>query len=253
MSEYTIPNPDYPIELIDRLKPLMTDEIIHTVALADRGDDAQEHETAIRRIVSESRISRPMRWVPRETLELTRWWNPENHEHYMIKVLEIHEAHIARAFCSACLLACITDEIGEPFDSLPGLISSCYTIDPSLLVDIFPLINWYLRLYPTDAAHDINHEEIIASSIGKLVVSCMLGDEVEPIINILNRIQSSYEAMIGLEKQWVFSDVLGNCTARPEWTKLAKKWLLSPPLTWNQELREKVIYIGTRTMPPAWV
>tara|TARA_R110002072_G_scaffold1099_4_gene9161 strand:- start:453 stop:1214 length:762 start_codon:yes stop_codon:yes gene_type:complete len=253
MSDYSIPNPDYPTELVDRLKSLMTDEIVHMIATADCGDDAHEHEVAIRRIVSEPRIPRPMLWEPRETLQLTRWWNPEEHNSNKISALSLSNAHVAAAFSCACLLACDDDGTQEPYNSLPQLIRSCYAIDPSLLVDIFPLINWYLRLYPTDAEYDINHEEIIASSIGKLVVSCMLGDEVEPIINILNRIQSSYEAMIGLEKQWVFSDVLGNCSARPEWIKLAKKWLLSPPLTWNQELREKVIYIGTRTMPPAWV
>lgn len=264
MSESTAPNPDYPTQLIDRLKAMMTDEIIRVIGMSDYGKVAPEHEAAIRRIIDEPRIPRPMRWEPGEALALTRWWTPETHKKHEIRALSIDKAHIARAFSCFCLLAAGEYGPEESGDSIPGLLESCHAIDPDLVHHIPELLDWVSNTNspPGTPVDSWDHAEIVACACGKLIGACMTGQPPQDIEQIARTIEmvkhyllvtavADYWTPIEASPSWIHDQVLSVSVAGNRWVRLAKRWLLDPPRAWDRPTRDTVIKIGTLMLPRA--
>ncbi len=262
MSEYSLPNPDYPTELIDRLKPLMTPKIIKVISMSDYGMDAPEHRAAIQRIIDEDRIPRPFQWEPGEVLALTRWWTPESHKEHENRALSIREAHIARAFSCFCLLAAKEYAAEEAYNSIPGLVESCYATNKELLTEISPMLQWITATAPLNSQpiEHQDHEEIVACCCGELITACMRGILPENFEQIIETIEVSksivimgkfnaYRSNRMRDAQWMFDIIFAGCVARDRWIQLAKTWLKNPPEHWPAESRESVITVWRSISP----
>ena len=68
------PEPD---GLLDSISAYIDDEMLKEISLADYGDDAPEHLTALRTLRDAGIFPAKMVWVPGEVLELIRWSEPE--------------------------------------------------------------------------------------------------------------------------------------------------------------------------------
>jgi hypothetical protein len=96
------PRPD---ELLRQLSKHVDNSMLEEIAAADYGSGFQENLAHLRRIQTECAFAVPMRWEPREVLELIRWsepdiptWRPGSHG---------ERGHWMRAFaCAALLRAC---------------------------------------------------------------------------------------------------------------------------------------------------
>jgi len=258
MDDYTPPDPDYPTELLDLLKPRMNHHVIKVIGMSDYGMDAPEHKAAIRRIIDEPRIPRPMEWEPREPFALTRWWTPENHQEHEIRALSLKNCHVARAFSCACLIATLDDNVEEVSDSLPGLIESCYEIDPKLLEPLRDFVAWALRTNnpPGTPIDRVGHAETVPCLCSLLIIDSMLGEVSDGLDMILKEIFDSgnqiaidkmadHNYTVKSDTPWIFKYVF----AQSEWVKLAHRWLLNPPSAWAQDTRSKYIEIGKLMVP----
>lgn len=91
--------------LLDWLRPLLDDSHLREIALVDYGFNEDENFQALQRIHQGHPIPIPLRWVPREALELVRWSNLDDPQH--LSPPPNHKgirAHLLRAFCCAILL-----------------------------------------------------------------------------------------------------------------------------------------------------
>jgi hypothetical protein len=93
------PEPD---GLLDSISAHIDDEMLKEISLADYGDDAAEHLTALRTLRDAGIFPAKMVWVPGEVLELIRWSEPEVPEWKPGRTGEF--GHWMRAFCCAALL-----------------------------------------------------------------------------------------------------------------------------------------------------
>jgi|GEM_PF-5110543 len=261
MDEYKIPNPDYPTGLIDQLKRRVTPRIIRYIARSDYGAEAPEHKAAIRRIIDEPRIPRPMQWEPGEPFRLTRWWDPENHKQHEIRPLSMHEAHIARAFSSACLIAGGDDSIECVYNSLLGLIESLYEISPELLGPFDELIRWAIHINTPAGSplHFEDYDETVPCRCALLMSACMRGEMPDDFISIVQAVHRSGELYnkawqpdappLDPTEPWIGRSVLSSAVNLPSWIKLARRWLLDPPKHWDAPAREACIEIGNLMIP----
>ncbi len=257
MDDYTPPDPDYPTELLDLLKPRMNHHIVKVIAMSDYGMDAPEHKAAIRRIIDEPRIPRPMEWEPHEPFALTRWWTPEDHQKHEIRALSLKNCHIARAFSCVCLIATLDDDIEEVSNSLPGLIESCHEISPKLLEPLRDFVTWATRINnpPGTPIDRVDHTETVPCLCSLLIIDCMRGvvsDDLDLTLKDIfdSGIQIALDEMtynnhaIRPNTPWIFKHVFEFCTTRDEWVKLVHRWLLNPPSAWGEDTRGKYIEIG---------
>ena len=67
------PDPD---ALLNEISPHISDDVLHFIAHADYGYDADENFHKLKQIRDGGAIAQPLPWSPREVLELTRWSNP---------------------------------------------------------------------------------------------------------------------------------------------------------------------------------
>ena len=91
-----------PNELLQRISRHVDDAMLEEIAAADYGDNIEENLDQLRLIRDGRSFAIPMRWAPREVLELIRWsqpedpnWKPGGHG---------ERGHWMRAFACAALL-----------------------------------------------------------------------------------------------------------------------------------------------------
>jgi hypothetical protein len=95
-------------ELLRQVSCQIDDVLLNEIASADYGHDVGEHLGYLRQIRDQGFLGRPMRWHPREVLELIRWLEPEDPD--WKPGLTRERGHWMRAFaCSSLLRAA-----GEP-------------------------------------------------------------------------------------------------------------------------------------------
>jgi len=162
MNEYRIPDPDYPTELIDRLKPKITPRIVKEIVKSDHGSDDPGHKSAIRLILSEDRVPRPIGWEPGEPFSLCQWWEEAAHEQHELRGLSPKQAHVARALSCACLLTDTSYGAGEPFDPMIRLVDSVIRIDTSLIRPCFDMLCWLQESGEISPHDDIQYDLMTA-------------------------------------------------------------------------------------------
>jgi hypothetical protein len=116
-----------PDALLGALAPIVDDSMLQEIAAADYGMNIEENLAQLIRIRDNLEVLAPMRWEPREVLNLTCWSEPNwNYPH---QTEQSRRGHFIRAFaCAALLQAYPEPENIEYFDSenatLAQLLSS---------------------------------------------------------------------------------------------------------------------------------
>jgi hypothetical protein len=95
-------------ELLRRISCHITDASLIDIAGADYGNDVEKHFFQLRLIRDQGLLNTPMRWHPREVLELIRWSEPEDPN--WLPGVQGERGHWMRAFACSCLLRAA----GEP-------------------------------------------------------------------------------------------------------------------------------------------
>lgn len=199
MSDYTIPNPDYPTELIDRLKRYVDHQIIKAIAESDFGPPGTEHKVAIKRILDEERVPRPIQWEPGEPFELCKWWDHANHKEHEINGLNPGKANIARAFCCACLLTYPEYGTGEPIDAMVRLVDSVIRLDIELVLPCFDMFCWIQQCTKNEVDEDSKFETMTAELCKCLLKSANPKCPMDLSLSVPKLIQSERAYRDGME------------------------------------------------------
>ncbi len=105
--EDLLPDPD---ALLNEISPHIGDDVLHFIAHADYGNDADENFHKLKQIRDGGAIAQPLPWSPREVLELTRWSNPASKD-WMQQSHGISrpKGHLAVVFSCAVLMRAYGD------------------------------------------------------------------------------------------------------------------------------------------------
>jgi hypothetical protein len=165
--------------LVRQLATHVDDQMLAHVAEADYAG-TEDHLAALRRIRDDGIIDRPLRWVPREVLELARWTDPDHPDEWEGRhSFSRPQRHWLRAFCCAVLLHAYGDkETREIEDSGYGLaliqlLESLRCLDAGLERETMAALAWLItRLNddPTDLTF-ISPTEAALIGVGLLSVA----------------------------------------------------------------------------------
>jgi len=200
--------------LLTLLAPLITDEMLRTIADADYGMNIDAHLAALRRIHA-GEIWAPLAWEPREVLELVRWSEPNDpNSHWNPKMMG-HTGHLQRAFaCTALLLTAALPEnrtllLGGENATIIQLIASLLILDESMQ-------RAGARLLSTRMIElDLEDEERPFFALGILLLAAALPDR-----------EATHLADLAA---WVLAEEARICdklTCFAPWQQLSDQWLL---------------------------
>jgi hypothetical protein len=144
-------------ELLRRVSQHVDAQMLDEIAAADHGYKAEEHLAHLLPIRDQGSFAVPMRWHPKEVLELVRWREPENPK----TPAPGERGHWMRAFaCTALLRAA-----GEPANqglregsnqTLIQLIGSLRAVGPELYGPAAALLAWLiLRMKQYDETEEL--------------------------------------------------------------------------------------------------
>lgn len=162
MRDWSPRDPDYPTELIEKLKPKIDQQIVKAISASDYGFDDPEHKAAIRRILDEKRVPRPIQWEPGEPFSLCMWWEADKHSCHEIGNLSKSQANIACAFSCACLLTDTEYGAGEPIDPMVRLVDSIDRLDIKLAAPCFDFLCWIQQGRESKTDEDSRFESLTA-------------------------------------------------------------------------------------------
>ena len=99
--------------LLAILSDVMTPELLRIISEADYGYSSDKHLSALEEILATFKIPAPLKWEPREVLELIRWSKPSLPD--WKPGLTGREGHLIRAFSCAVLLVAAANEKTRDF------------------------------------------------------------------------------------------------------------------------------------------
>jgi hypothetical protein len=102
--------------LCDWLRKRVNDSMLRDIAEADYGMDAEEHFKALVKLRDGEKLPVPLRWVPREVLELIRWSEPDKPS--CEPGFRDTRGHLMRAFVCTLLLRAAAEP--ENIDYITG-------------------------------------------------------------------------------------------------------------------------------------
>ena len=209
--------------LLRRIAPHINDAMLEDIAAADYGLDVPEHLAELRK-VRDGIIARPLRWQPREVLELTRWSEPDAVDRAGREgEMTGRRGHWTRAFACAALIRAYGDEetreiIHFGFDStLMQLLESLQRLNAGFEDEAMAAVAWFI---PRLRDELLTEDEIPFLGLGLLVLAVRSDRAVAD------------SAILALT-QWLLAaeqERAANSTARDE--KFGGHWLLrlSPPM-----------------------
>jgi len=137
------PNAD---EFLRLVSGRVDDALLYEIATADYGHKVNEHLLHLRQIRAKGSFATPMRWHPREVLELIRWSEPEAPN--WKPGLPGERGHWMRAFACSSLLIRVAgeqenSELREGWnETLIQLIDSLHSIAPELYRPAAAFLAW---------------------------------------------------------------------------------------------------------------
>lgn len=137
---------------IDRLCPLITEDMLAEIARADYGTGFEDHLQALRRLRDRDISDQPMAWEPQEVLNLFRW--SEFGDDRTGREQRTEQAfHLMRAFCCALILeASVTPANHEEFvgnnQTLIQLLESARVLGPDDEARLPAFIAWLIPRAP---------------------------------------------------------------------------------------------------------
>jgi hypothetical protein len=136
--------------LLRRIAPHIDDGMLENIAETEYGLNVAEHLAELRK-VRDGIIARPLRWYPREALELTRWSEPDAVDRAGREgELTGTRGHWARAFsCAALIRAYGDDETREIIDfgfdaTLMQLLESLQRLNAGLEDEAMAAVAWFI-------------------------------------------------------------------------------------------------------------
>lgn len=145
-----------PDALVLRLAAAIDDEMLGDMASLDYGRDIEEHRAALLVLRAGGASPVPMPWSPREVLELTRWFRPDDEP----LPADRRRGHAMRAFACAVLLRA-SGEIGNHAlcegqnQTLVNLLWSLDALDAGHERAAIGLLSWLMgRLAPEQRPPD---------------------------------------------------------------------------------------------------
>jgi len=139
------PNSD---ELLRRLAQHIDTQMLDEIAAADYGHDAQKHLAHLQQIRAHGTFAVPMRWHPREVLELIRWSEPEDPS--WKPGAPGQRGHWMRAFACASLLRAAGESENSELrngwnQTLIQLIGSLRAVAPVLYPQAAAFLAWLIQ------------------------------------------------------------------------------------------------------------
>ncbi len=138
-----------PEAIFNRLRPLITDRMLKVIAAADYGNEAEEHLKELKPIRDNGVFPAPVKWQPKEVLELTRWLMPENEDPKWKTGLSLRENHLIRLFSCAALLRIAAEPGNDGYfegenQTVAPLVHSALVLGEELPKDALSLLAWLL-------------------------------------------------------------------------------------------------------------
>lgn len=252
--------------LRDWLRPLIDDTMLIDIASDGYGVD-EEHLQAVKRIHRGEPIPVPLRWYPREFLELERWSEPDD----LIWVASRPSrkgvrGHLIRAFCCEILLRAGDSVETQGYilaenDTMVQLLASVRSIGREAEARTLQLLCWrMLRLpgYNRDGA-SYYHEERPFFALGILLLCASLyeppqsGDDLallaDWVVEEVDWAISSDMILVATE-EWLLG--LTNFDQRHEvWRRLSQEILLDVAKGFSESCAAALRDIALRLVPPA--
>jgi hypothetical protein len=177
------PEPD---DLLRAISKHITDDMLGEIALADYGEDHEDHLAELCQIRDTGEITKPMGWCPGEVLELFRWSQPEN---FAWKPGRTGlDGHWMRAFCCAALLRATCEpgnheDVGADHTAV-NLIQSLRAIPTDLNRQASRFFAWLVL----ESDRECDHEHVCAYAILLLWISLQLTNPPpdEALISLAN-------------------------------------------------------------------
>lgn len=136
--------------LLRRIAPHIDDAMLEHIAACDYGLEVPEHFAELHK-VRDGIIARPLRWQPREVLELTRWSEPDAVDRARREgEMTGRRGHWARAFACAALIRAYGDEetreiIDFGFDAtLMQLLESLERLNAGFEEEAMAAVAWFI-------------------------------------------------------------------------------------------------------------
>lgn len=138
-----------PAAIFNRLRPLISDRMLEVIAGADYGNEAEEHLKELKPIRDSGAVPAPVKWQPKEVLELTRWLTPENEDPRWKTGLSLRENHLIRLFSCAALLRTAAEPENHGYfegenQTIAALVHSAMFLGEELQRDALSLLAWLL-------------------------------------------------------------------------------------------------------------
>jgi hypothetical protein len=178
--------------LLRQLARHVDDQMLAHAAEADYAG-TEDHLAALRRIRDDGIIDRPLRWVPREVLELAQWADPDHPDEWDTRsAFSRPQRHRLRAFCCAALLRAYGDVetreiVHEGYGlALIQLLESLRCLDAGLERETMAALAWLIARLKDDPT------ELAFVGVGLLSVAATRAGVVpEATIVALGRITST--------------------------------------------------------------
>ena len=203
---------------VEPLLQLVCDRVdnsmLQEIAAADYHQDVEAHLAALQEIVG-GKIAAPMRWQPKEVLELMRWSEPEDPSFQPGAVGE--RGHWMRLFCCTVLIRAAAEPENDPYEfgqdsTIIQLVDSAIELGRETSIAALSFLCWWMN-YRTLEDWD-RHYVAIA-----ILLMCVSLDLCTPqIANFLISAANSDEVPI--------SELFDGCLRAEKWQKIIRKILV---------------------------
>jgi hypothetical protein len=131
--------------LLRCIAPRIGLDMLHNIAAADYGSDADAHFAALRKIRDGGPVDVPLEWIPKEVLELRRWSEPDAEDRALRQEeLSGLDGHWVRAFSCAVLLRAYENPEDGQSATLIQLVESLGNLTPDLARHAVASLSWLL-------------------------------------------------------------------------------------------------------------
>jgi hypothetical protein len=166
LNEVLIQFDPAPDSLLREISKHIDDAMLEQIALADYGEEKEEHLAALREIRDTGKTPIKMEWCPTEVLELIRWSQPDD-PNWKPGATGLF-GHWMRAFCTAALLRALREptnyDVGDSEKTLINLILSLRALPIDLNPQAASFLSWLLLHSDLES----NNEALPAYGVGLL-------------------------------------------------------------------------------------